>query len=281
LLAAETERGSVVAIGNSVTTCDTLDLACADARAGIGAVLNHNDFAMEYVNTAGGTFNSSSADLSLTGTVSQAFLLWGGDVVQGLTIAPDGATRDTVMFDTPAGSHSVTAAQVQDNTGDTYFAYADVTSLMAGGGTYSVADIQTALGTASFGGWSLVVIQHDPSLPERLLMVAMPMDVVGSTSTFSVDLLAPMVNADATLVVAGFEGERLLTGDSVALSGFTVSNVFQGQIPALRNPAYDNTLGTDVMVTTATGLNGAQLTFTASTANDRIMVGLVAIALDL
>ena len=281
LVAAQTERGTVVAIGNSVTTCDDIDLACADARSGIGSLLNHNDFAMQYVNPVGGAFNSSSADLSLTGTVSEAYLLWGGDTVQGLTLAPNGAARGTVTFGTPSGSHTVTAAQVQDNSGDTYFAYADVTSLVTGGGTYSVADIQTALGTASFGGWSLVVIEHDPSMPERLLMVAMPMDVVGTNSTFTVDLLTAMDEAAATFVVVGFEGDRLLTGDSVSLSGFTVSNVFDGEIPGLRNPAYDNTLGTDVMVASASNLDGSQLTFTASTANDRIMVGLVAIALDL
>jgi RNA polymerase sigma factor (sigma-70 family) len=283
LVAAQTAQGRVVAIGNSVTTCTDLDLACADARNGIGAALNHNDFAMQYVNTAGGTFDSSTADLSLSGTVSRAYLLWGGDIVQGLTTAPNGAARGTVTFGTPAGSHTVTAAQVVDNSGDTYFAYADVTALVTGSGTYSVADVQTALDTGSFGGWSLVVIEHDPSLPERLLLVAMPMDVVSTSggSGLSVDLVHPMVNATATLAVAGFEGERLLTGDSVSLSGFTVANVFDGEVPGPRNPAYDNTLGTDVLVTTASGLNGSQLTFDASTANDRFMLGLVAVALDL
>lgn len=281
LLAAQTERGNVVAIGNSVTTCSEVEIACSDAQAGAGTVLDHNDFAMQYVNTAGGAFNSSSATLPLTGTVAKAFLLWGGDVEQGSTDAPNGSARDTVTFATPSGSHTITAAQLQDNSGQTYFAYADVTSLVATGGEYSVADIQTALGTGSFGGWSLVVIEHDPSMPERLLMVAMPMDVVGSTSSFTVDLLTPMDHASGTLTVAGFEGDRLLTGDSVSLSGFTVANVFHGEVPGLRNPDYDNTLGTDVMVAQLTDLNGPQLTFTASTSNDRIMVGLVAIALEL
>ena len=284
LLAAQTERGAVVAIGNSVTTCSDLDVDCGNARNGSGSRLNHNDFAMQYVNTAGGVFNSSSASLSLTGTASRAFLLWGGDVVQGAPAAVDPSARNTVKFTTPGGSSTVIAEQLQNNSGDTYFAYAEVTPLIAGSGSYSVADIQTALGTASFGGWSLVVIEHNAALPERLLMVAAPTAVISGSSpptTFSVDLVDPMVNATGRLVVAGFEGERTLTGDSVSLSGFSVGNAFSGIIPGTRNPAYQNTLGTDVMIAAASGMNGAQLTFTASSTNDRIMVGMVAIALDL
>ena len=37
-------------------------------------MLNHLDFAMQHVNTAGGVFNSSTAALSMSGTVSRAFL---------------------------------------------------------------------------------------------------------------------------------------------------------------------------------------------------------------
>ena len=283
LLAAETERGTVVAIGNSVTSCTDTDPDCPDARNGLGSRLNHNDFAMQHVNTAAGAFNSSSAVLSLSGTVSRAFLVWGGDVVQGLPPALNAPARGTVTFGTPAGVTTVTADALQDNSGDTYFAYAEVTSLVTGSGTYSVADIQTALGTSGFGGWSLVVIEHNSSLPERFLMVTAPLDVVttGTSSTFSVGLFSPMVDTNAALVVAGFEGERTLIGDNVSLSGFVVNNVFSGRAPGTRNPAFDNLLGTDVMVAAATGLNGPTLQFDATTTNDRIMVALVAVALDL
>ncbi|MGB8859352.1 MAG: hypothetical protein WCC60_08850, partial [Ilumatobacteraceae bacterium] len=283
LLAAETEHGAVVAIGNSVTTCSDGNAACADARIGVGGAVNHNDFAMQYVNTAGGSFDSSSAQLAITGSVSRAFLTWGGDTDQGGT-APDPLAAGSVSFTTPTGTTTVTAAEVQSYSDGRYMAYAEVTSLVAGSGTYSVADIQTALGTASFGGWSLVVVTHDASLPERFLMVASPLDVVGGArSSFSVSLLQPMSNASAALFAVGFEGDRSLSlsGDSVSLSGFSVPNAFRGAIPGTRDPSYENTLGTDLLVASATGLNGPQLAFSSATTNDRVMLSMVAIALDL
>lgn len=282
LLAAETARGRVVAIGNTVTTCnERASSECEVARDGLGDDLDHNDYSMQYVNTAGGTFNSSSAALSLSGSVSRAFLVWGGDVQQSGS-APNSAARNTVTFITPSGSSTVTAAQLKDNPGSTYFAVAEVTSLVTGAGTYAVADVQTALGAASFGGWSLVVVEHDASLPERFMVVTAPLTVVSSTSadySFAVDLHTPMVDATAGVVVAGFEGERSLDGETVTVSGATFTNPFSGRVPGVRNPSYENTLGTDLLVTTATGLDGSQLTFTLSSPDDRVMLGVVALSL--
>jgi hypothetical protein len=285
LLAAETEHGAVVAIGNSVTTCRDQLLGCADAREGKFIVLDNNYYAMQYVNTAGGKFNSSSADLSYTGTVSRAFLTWSGDTSQNGTRAPDATAQNKVSFTTPAGTTTtVTADAIGVQPDASYFAYAEVTSLMSGLGTYSVADIQTAVGVASFGGWSLVIVTHDAALPERFLMVTAPFDVLESnpatTSAFTVDLPQAMTNATATLIAVGFETDRLLTTDTVSLSGFTIKNAFRSSAPGPRNPSYDNTFGTDVMIAAASGLNGSQLSFNATTHDDRILLALVAVALD-
>ncbi|MDO9176311.1 MAG: hypothetical protein Q7V62_15995, partial [Actinomycetota bacterium] len=217
----------------------------------------------------------------LTGSVSRAFLVWGGDVQQSGS-APNSTARNTVTFITPSGSSTVTAAQLKDNPGSTYFAVAEVTSLVTGAGTYAVADVQTALGVASFGGWSLVVVEHDASLPERFMVVTAPLTVVSSTSadySFAVDLHTPMVDATAGVVVAGFEGERSLDGETVTVSGATFTNPFSGRVPGVRNPSYENTLGTDLLVTTATGLDGSQLTFSLSSPDDRVMLGVVALSL--
>ena len=284
VLAAETEHGTVLAIGNSVTTCDDGSTGCVAARDGSasGSVLDHNSHLMQYVNTAGGTFNSSSAQLSLTGTVSRAFLVWAGDIAQNAAVAPNSAARDTVTFTTPSGTTTVTADDNTDNAGSTYFAYAEVTSLMGGSGTYSVADIQTALDVATFGGWSLVVIEHDASMPERFLMAAAPLTVMSATPfDLNIELLNPMSNATGTLVAVGFEGDRSLPGDHISLSGYSATNPFRGAVPGTRNPSYDNCLGTDVFVGAATGLNGSQLAFSAATSGDRVMLGMIAVALDL
>jgi len=282
LLAAHTARGTVQAIGNSVTTCDEMSPDCLDARNGVGPALDHNAHAMQYVNTAGGTFNSSSAQLSLTGTVARAFLVWGGDVQQG-GAAPNPGSRNSVTFVTPGGRITVVADALQDNPGDTFFAVAEVTSLVTGSGTYAVADVQTALGTASFGGWSLVLIEHDSSMPERLLLVAAPLAVVSTATSwsFDVELLAPLAGGVATLAGVCFEGDRNLVGETIVLSGVSLTNVGRGAAPGPRDPSHDNLLGTDVFVNQMVGLSGGRLAILANTTNDRLMLGAVAVALDL
>ena len=97
LLAAETAHGAVQAIGNTVLTCAGSN-SCPLADQ-FGAQTNdHNNYEMAYVNTAGGQFNSSSADLALAGTVSRAFLVWGGDTTDGDASAPNPAARGAVVL---------------------------------------------------------------------------------------------------------------------------------------------------------------------------------------
>ena len=129
-----------------------------------------------------------------------------------------------------------------------------------------------------------MVVTHDASLPERFLVVTAPFDVVGAnpstSSAFNIDLLQPMSNATGTLVAVGFETDRTLTTDTVSLSGFSIRNPFRAAVAGPRNPSYDNTLGTDVVIAAATGMNGARLSFSASSNDDRVLLALVAIALD-
>ncbi len=293
LLVAETERGALVAIGNTVVTCADRSPNCVAARAGTatGTAQDHNDHVMQYVNTAGGTFNSSSATLALTGTHSRAYLIWSGDIDQA-GFAPSRKDFDKVRFTTPIGTTLVTAnrtesfdAKVSGNTG-MYAAYADVTALVSGSGIYSVADVQTALGRASFGGWSLIVIDHDDSLPERFMVVTAPFSVISGSSastslSFGVDLPEAMVNANGSIVAVGFEGDRSLQLDQISLSGDTVNNPFRGKIDGPRDAAFPNSLGTDVVVVATSGMNGDRLAFNASSGNDRVILPLLGVALDL
>jgi hypothetical protein len=274
----------VQAIGNTVVTCDeAIDPKCTTARAlGSGVGLDHNDYAMKYVNSAGGTFDSSSAQLTLQGTVAHAFLVWGGDSDQ-TPLPPTPAARNQVSFTTPAGTTKVTADRLADNGTGKYSAYADVTKLVSADGTYSVADLQTGLGQASFGGWSLVVVVHNPALPQRLLVAVAPLvSVTGqSVAAVTVPTLAPLSAATGHLVAVGFEGDYSLTGDRIDLSGFVVENPYKGAIGGTRSPNDPNNFGTDVLDVAATGMNGAQLVLKPSTTNDRVIFAMAAISLDL
>ncbi len=280
LLVAETARGSVQAIGNSVITCDTHP-NCPDAQNFAAANNNHGSYSMAYVNTAGGTFNSSSATLALSGTVAHAFLVWSGDVVEGSATAPNAAAKNTLTFVTPSATQAVTAAAVFDAGNGIYTAYADVTSLVATGGTYSVADLQTAAGNGTFGGWTLVVVEHQPSLPERFLLAVAPLSPVSTSGsfTFSFDMPAALSAASADVLAVGFEGDPDLIGDSLNVGGHVVANPFQSVVGGTRAPSTPNTFGLDIVSFTATGLNGTTVPVTASTTNDRVQLAFLALSL--
>ena len=58
-------NGDIAIVGNTLETCQTSAADCANARAGLGTVLNNNSFSMTRVNVDSATLDSSSARLSL------------------------------------------------------------------------------------------------------------------------------------------------------------------------------------------------------------------------
>ena len=58
-------NGDIAIVGNTLETCQTSVADCANARAGLGTVLNNNNFSMVRVNTDSTALDSSSARLSL------------------------------------------------------------------------------------------------------------------------------------------------------------------------------------------------------------------------
>jgi hypothetical protein len=69
----------------------------------------------------------------------------------------------------PRSTGALTAAPVPGSasTPEAYQMFSDVTSLVqaGGAGTYTVANVQTDLGTDRYGAWGLVVVVRDPSQP--------------------------------------------------------------------------------------------------------------------
>ena len=187
------------------------------------------------------------------------------------------------MFTTPSGSTGVTADTVVDAAGGIYNAYADVTGLMAGNGTYAVADIQTAAGSGTFGGWSLVVVVHNQAEPARFLLVAAPGATISSSSSWTAgfDLPTPMTGASADVLLVGFEGDPGLTADQLDVCGQVTTNPFRATVPGLRAPSTPNTFGTDIAAFPVVGLNGATFSVAASSGNDRVQFALLAVALTL
>ena len=136
---AQTARGDVAAVGNTLLTCPTATPGCTNAQDGIGGTLNNNNWNMTPVNVAGGTVNSSSATVTLPAgaTVLWAGLYWGADTSAGTNgaVAPNAAAKGTVKFRVPGGSYQAISAAAGDVLTSSlqatrYRAFSDVTALV-------------------------------------------------------------------------------------------------------------------------------------------------------
>ena len=310
---AVNQTGDIRVIGNTVQTCSpsgTNGAACANGRAGVGGTINNNDFTMILVDVDGDgtTFNSSTADLSLSAgsTVLFAGLYWGADASAGTggAAAPNAALRNQVMFSRPGGGASTVTATQVDLSGTTYQGFADVTALVqaAGSGTYTVANLQAGTGANRYGGWSLVVAYEDPAEPLRNLSVNDGYAVVsGSTPSVSTTIggfLTPATGpVRSRLGAVVYEGDLGLTGDALRLNGTAlsdatnpVSNPFNSTISRLgtrisaKNPDHVNQLGFDADVIDASGILGNSVntaTMSFSTGGETFFPGVVTLATEL
>jgi len=277
--------GQLLTIGNSVVTCDRTQVAaaiCDAVEAGTGAATASNNDIVDTdwidIDADPNTYNSSSADLQLDAEVVWARLYWWGALDDGQARAPS-RSADTpleVLAEVPGTAGYVTVtAQASDfgevDGNDPYVAFADVTGMVqdAGAGTYTIANVATNRGSDDhFGGWALVVVNRNTALPFRHISVYDGLqrfgDVAGPITAnfgpFLTPLAGPM-DAQMTFIhldgdagksdVLFFEGETQPGADLAnALNPMTdagnstISNL--GMPVTTRNPAFRNTLGTDI-----------------------------------
>jgi parallel beta-helix repeat protein len=260
-------KGDVTLIGNSsVTTTMTLT-----------PTTNNNSVTTEFVNVDTGAVssvagnpllnNSSSADLNLTNgsTVVWAGLYWGSNLAATGGQTLNGLDQDQanqIQFKLPGASSYQTVIsdvdsfnQIAVHSGESngilyYQGFSEVTSLLTGNssglnGTYFVGDIvgvekpPGSSGSASFGGWSLVVVYEDTTSPLRNITIFdgfKQIDSGGAPVTISVSGFKTPVTGDfnASLGLVAWEGDAGTTGDSLSISN--ASNVFNTVSDGL-NPA--------------------------------------------
>ena len=164
-------KGDIAIVGNTVMSCSARAGAsnaanCTNALAGISTSTSptNNNFSMINVDMDSDptTINSTSSTLAMPvgSSVLFAGLYWAAD--------SGAATRNTVKLKLPgaASYSSITATQL-DNVGTAYQAFANVTALVAaaGNGIYTAANVLTTTGSNQYGGWSLVVVYSNATLP--------------------------------------------------------------------------------------------------------------------
>ena len=109
-----------------------------------------------------------------------------------------------------------------------YRAFANVTSLVAGNDTYTVANVQTGRGDDRFAGWSLVVAYQDASQAMHRVSVYDGLGTVDATHTFSTNI-APFYTPASGAVVTktgllAFEGDAGLQTEVATFNGTALTD---------------------------------------------------------
>lgn len=286
-------KGGCTIFGNTlmniVDSTGAADLVKMNDNAADGNSIYGNDMEdMEYVDIDGNTGygsvtrNSSSADLILPAgmnTIKIARLYWGGRIDNSQFDLSTKANRTIKIRKGTSGAYSDVTALGMDTltivNGFTEFqGYADITDFIKlnGAGTYEVGNVPLSTGAiadgGNHGGWSLVVVYGNQSLPFNSIRVYDGFDVVyngGNDTSSTVTLTGlnvpstPLQSSDARMGVVVWEGDANLPGDFLNINGQPFSNptnppynLWNGTITSngvhvtAKNPNYTNQMGIDV-----------------------------------
>jgi|688.fasta_scaffold54607_2 uncharacterized repeat protein (TIGR01451 family) len=320
--------GNISFAANTLMTAPGNSPEAIAARNGTGPAntLNDDYWNMAYVDIDSDptTFNSSSADLVIPvgATVKFARLYWGGRCANTV---PD-SLLETVKFKVGAGAYTtldgtlvgkvVGGVSNRPDNPKTYQCYADVTGLVTGAATFTVANVQGQEGAENTcNGWSLVVAYSAPGSPgevPRNLTIFQGFADVNNNSAADRNVTIPYAGfqapqtgpVNATLGFVTYEGDLGITGDQAffkSQSGATetllsdlpaipANNFFnstissRGLLLTAKNRDYVNQFGFDADLVTADGIiqngdTGAQIRVTST--QDQYYPGVITSAIDI
>jgi hypothetical protein len=277
ILYSENLRGDIRMIGNTImgqrnsqgnTVCPSNNTNNADGDIRT----QHWD-----IDGVSSTFNSSSATLSIPegAIIQKAYLYW-----QGRVLSNQYNNAKSIKFRQP-GAPNYTTLTASDNnmhwtSYGSYYPYqasVEVTSLINGSGTYTVADLNTYAGNyidglGAYGAWSLVVVyKKDDALLQNITIYDGYQTIASNSSqNFTLSGFLTPSNGDVNskfLVFTG-EGDVDLLRDYVNISGTRLTrfndnsidstqfNTFNASITennsyvTSRSPNCQNNLGIDI-----------------------------------
>jgi hypothetical protein len=180
------------------------------------------------------TSTSADAELALPSgaVVRWARLYWAADPAAGADgdAAPDAHRLDQVQVTVPSGDRYLLGADRLDLDHGAYQASADVTGLVAEGGTFRVADIQMGTGRNRWGSWTLAVayegVVPPVSGPPTVVFSGLTRMAPGTSASARYggpDLLAPAAWADE---LVAYEGDTDLADDRTSILGSEVVDLF-------------------------------------------------------
>lgn len=304
------QNGGIASAANSSITCrEAVGGAAPCGSVQNGAAGRNSDYRMFYsdVDKDPNTYNSTRAALRMpeNSRVSYARLYWGGNLRVG-EVKP-AKDNGRVLVAEPGGSYRQVKADTvsthrRGDGADAYQSSANVTSLVrdSGPGTYTVAQLNVAMGNSkagAWGGWTLVVAYENKKSPLRQLSVwdgfapsghdSKGLPVAGRQAKFP-------PGAKGSVGVVGYDGDRGSEKESFTLAvnkraGTPLSNsanprgdtfnstiTDRGRQVSGRVPGHRNTLGYDSDVFDAQEAlrsGGNRLLFRLSSGDDEYLLG--------
>ena len=233
------------------------------------------------------TFNSSSADLIMpsgSNTIKFARLYWGGRIDGGTGGSGNINLRTVKIRKGTSGAYTNIVAPVSQvdkslisSPDSAYQSYVDVTAFINsnGAGTYTIADVAAATGSASGGNyaaWSIVVVYENPAVTYNSVRVYDGFLQVFNGGAQIITLTglnvpsAPLVASDAYMSALSWEGDANLAvtsgnplGDYIKVNGTIASagvnlaaNFWNGTISkngnfiTTKNPDFKNQMSIDI-----------------------------------
>ncbi|MFZ4058117.1 MAG: T9SS type A sorting domain-containing protein [Ferruginibacter sp.] len=262
IIYSENLKGNTVLCGNTLeaivrTSNGTVNTTKMNENSADGnSQYGNDDENMQYVDVDGttgngaGTRNSSISKLVLpasgTNTIKMARLYWGGRVTNSDFNSFTGNKNIKISYGSTYGNigayTELGALQLDSQQVGTYFRYqmyTDITSIVQTNGTgyYRVGNAPLTVGAVSgggnYGGWCIVVVYENPTLPFSSVRVYDGFQQVyngGAVLNTSVTLTGldvpsgALTNTDAKMGVMVWEGDANLTADYLKINGNTFSN---------------------------------------------------------
>lgn len=209
-----------------------------------GNTLRTQDNGTNACSVTNSSSNTLVAPIPGTATIRTAYLYWAHS---NSTIDPD------VTFE----GQAVTADIIYGAHGNSYYSYrSDVTSILNGisnpsTNSYDFADlaIDTVTNCSSqgvLGGWSLIILYDDPSLPAASINLYQGFQRLRNDSdTFTLDSFYAIAGTGAKATFLSWEGDSTLSGASESLSitnQASTTYVLSGDGGQTGNNAYNSTI---------------------------------------
>ncbi|NUU19498.1 sigma-70 family RNA polymerase sigma factor [Cellulomonas humilata] len=274
LTARDTFSGAdVTEIGAPLLTCGAAVPECASALA--NGDRDNNAFAMVALDEAPLAPKSPRSAVPVSSTARLDVPAGREIVFAGLYWSANRAAGDDWSTDLrsarlrgPGGTYEKVSgdpvAQPTDNSNRQYYqSFADVTDVVARGGSgdWSVADVAVGTGSTDkdrtyYAGWSLVVVFSDPG-SDASVTVYDGGQWIGTTASPPAFEFAAEAGTTARIGVVAWEGDRTGTGDQLLLGDTCLGSGSGGAVTRQLVPTRVGGSGSNAFDSTATGWRAA------------------------